>query len=193
MSSVPGTTQQLLSLVEAKEVSQDERAGRLTPADDGGSSHLASLAAPVDDIEDEMAADTAKKGAFKVFATGGGFYSFLLSLLLVGVFSAMPGIIPIYVQVSCQGGWRAGCAAACSNRPLYAAGMDNHGPKGSKSHGGLSGRLVSDFYPQYRSARAVSASKATEKFHSEYSHCHTVSPSKWPMPFSSCWESATRS
>lgn len=68
--------------------------------DDTASSFIGSLAVSVDEIEAEMADKVATQGAFKTFCKAGGAWRFAFTSILMLVMSAMPGIIPLYIQVS---------------------------------------------------------------------------------------------
>lgn len=99
LSENPGAIAELLKLVKAAPAIEAHNA-LMHNADDANSSFVASLAKSTDEIEAEMAAAQSKRRPFRVFATAGGFFSFLFLGAAGFAHSVVPGLIPVYVQVS---------------------------------------------------------------------------------------------
>lgn len=100
LSKSEGAVAELMKLVEAAPAIEAHNATVHNNRDDATSSFVASLARSTDEIEAEMAAATSTKRPFKVYATAGGAWSFSFVLVSSGIMATLPGLIPVYVQVS---------------------------------------------------------------------------------------------
>ena len=99
LSEDAGAVKDLLAFVNTEKRAVDESAN---PGPglfgDAANSLITSSNTSEDDIDAEMAAETASRSPFIVFATYGGFFSFVLVIVLLVAFSVALGIIPVYVQ-----------------------------------------------------------------------------------------------
>lgn len=101
LSSRPGALAELMQI--AGHVSIPEQSDRKnptpSPVDDAQSSYIASMAAEAnEEVDAEMAAQQANRNSVLVYLLTGGRFLMIGALILMVLQSAMPSIIPVYIQ-----------------------------------------------------------------------------------------------
>lgn len=99
LSSKPGAVSELLAISgHAPNSRQAHSDNKVSVADDVQSSQFSSTENAGDEMEAEMAATQARKNSVLVYLFSSGRISMALALTLMVVASAMPSIIPVYIQ-----------------------------------------------------------------------------------------------
>ncbi|KAK9899697.1 P-loop containing nucleoside triphosphate hydrolase protein [Cystobasidium minutum MCA 4210] len=100
LSSEPGAVSELMNIVgEVSRSTQSDRGTNILPPPDDVQSSFVSMAENAnEEMEAEMAASQARKNSVLVYLFNGGRILMCMALTLMVVSSAMPSIIPVYIQ-----------------------------------------------------------------------------------------------
>lgn len=114
----PGAVTDLIALAGGAATARSKARATSTPApDDVQSSYIASLGENNEEIDAEMASMQAKKNSVLVYLFASGRVLMCCALTLMVISSAMPSIIPVYIQA-----WTTALRADPSKLFVYMGG-----------------------------------------------------------------------